>query len=66
VFRREPLWKVSMNVRMHATVRCTFDPQENILRVALKELPEKSASEEGAPIPHTVIYAFKVILVSWV
>ncbi|KAJ6485820.1 hypothetical protein C8R45DRAFT_1098575 [Mycena sanguinolenta] len=58
LFRREPLWKVSMNVRMQPTVRCAYDPQENILRVVLKELPEKSASEEavGAQV---VIYAFK-------
>ncbi|KAJ7272559.1 hypothetical protein B0H12DRAFT_585819 [Mycena haematopus] len=58
LFRREPLWKVSMNVRMQPAVRCTFDPQENILRVALKELPEKSPSEEAVG-PQTVIYAFK-------
>ncbi|KAJ6561209.1 hypothetical protein DFH09DRAFT_1160775 [Mycena vulgaris] len=54
LFRREPLWKVSMNVRMQPTVRCTFDVQENILRVALKELEDKPDSA-----PQTVIYAFK-------
>ncbi|KAK7031456.1 hypothetical protein R3P38DRAFT_3187166 [Favolaschia claudopus] len=60
LFRREPLWKVSMNVRMQPTVRCTFDAQENILRVALKEMPEKSGSVEGETAgPQTVIYAFK-------
>ncbi|KAJ7876251.1 hypothetical protein B0H13DRAFT_2055446 [Mycena leptocephala] len=57
LFRREPLWKVSMNVRMQPTVRCTFDAQENIMRVALKELQDKSDSESAAP--QTVIYAFK-------
>ncbi|KAJ6469736.1 hypothetical protein C8R47DRAFT_766739 [Mycena vitilis] len=57
LFRREPLWKVSMNVRMQPTVRCTFDAQENILRVALKELQDKSESESAEP--QTVIYAFK-------
>ncbi|KAF8196833.1 hypothetical protein K438DRAFT_1967835 [Mycena galopus ATCC 62051] len=58
LFRREPLWKVSMNIRMQPTVRCTFDPQENILRVALKELPAEKSSpaSEG---PQTIIYAFK-------
>ncbi|KAJ7089737.1 hypothetical protein B0H15DRAFT_839001 [Mycena belliarum] len=55
LFRREPLWKVSMNVRMLPTVRYTFDTQEKILRIALKELdPEKPGSA-----PQTVIYAFK-------
>ncbi|KAJ6581134.1 hypothetical protein B0H19DRAFT_494867 [Mycena capillaripes] len=57
LFRREPLWKVSMNVRMQPTVRCTYDAQENILRVALKELPDKWESE--CTTPQTVIYAFK-------
>jgi hypothetical protein len=47
-----------MNVRMQPTVRCTFDAQENIMRVALKELQDKSDSESAAP--QTVIYAFKV------
>ncbi|KAJ6624862.1 hypothetical protein B0H10DRAFT_2212285 [Mycena sp. CBHHK59/15] len=55
LFRREPLWKVSMNVRMQTTVRCTFDSQEDILRVALKELGEKQDFSEA----QTVIYAFK-------
>ncbi|KAJ7708693.1 hypothetical protein B0H17DRAFT_362188 [Mycena rosella] len=57
LFRREPLWKVSMNVRMQPAVRFSFDSQENILRVALKELQEKSESDE--PASQTVIYAFK-------
>ncbi|KAJ7626342.1 hypothetical protein DFH06DRAFT_1444028 [Mycena polygramma] len=39
-------------------LRCTFDAQENILRVALKELQDKSDSESVEP--QTVIYAFKV------
>lgn len=47
-----------MNVRMQPTVRCTYDAQENILRVALKELPDKWESVSTAP--QTVIYAFKV------
>ncbi|KAJ7156892.1 hypothetical protein C8R43DRAFT_1125465 [Mycena crocata] len=58
LFRREPLWKVSMNVRMQPTVRCTFDAQENILRVALKELEGTEHADSSAP--QTVIYAFKV------
>ncbi|KAJ7460708.1 hypothetical protein FB451DRAFT_1096491 [Mycena latifolia] len=57
LFRREPLWKVSMNVRMLPSVRCTYDVQENILRVALKELEDKSDSSNSTP--QIVIYAFK-------
>ena len=37
VFRREPLWKVSMNIRVHPTVRCLFVADENVLRIVLKE-----------------------------
>lgn len=37
LFRREPLWKVSMNIRVHPTVRCSFVPEENVLRIVLKE-----------------------------
>ncbi|KAJ7027917.1 hypothetical protein C8F04DRAFT_73447 [Mycena alexandri] len=59
LFRREPLWKVSMNVRMQPTVRCTFDAQENVLRVALKELEDKWESGSATAAPQTVIYAFK-------
>lgn len=55
VFRREPLWKVSMNVRLQPSVRCTFDAQENALRVVLKEL-----DSEKPDASQTVIYAFKV------
>ncbi|KAJ7777294.1 hypothetical protein B0H16DRAFT_1504939 [Mycena metata] len=61
LFRREPLWKVSMNVRLQPTVRCTFDAQENVLRIALKELEDKweSGSGSATAAPQTVIYAFK-------
>jgi hypothetical protein len=48
-----------MNVRMQPTVRCTFDAQENILRVALKEFEEAVEKQDPSP-PQTVIYAFKV------
>lgn len=37
VFRREPLWKVSMNIRVHPTVRCSYVAEENILRIVLRE-----------------------------
>ncbi|KAJ4473365.1 hypothetical protein C8J55DRAFT_433660 [Lentinula edodes] len=32
LFRREPLQKVSMNIRLQPAVRCIFNPQECILR----------------------------------
>ncbi|KAF8815429.1 hypothetical protein BYT27DRAFT_7249222 [Phlegmacium glaucopus] len=37
LFRREPLWKVSMNLRVQPTVRCSFVEEENVLRIVLKE-----------------------------
>src|ERR1700733_2698767 len=40
VFRREPLWKVSMNVRIHPSVRCIYEAEENILRLILHEYIE--------------------------
>ncbi|CAK5267220.1 unnamed protein product [Mycena citricolor] len=48
LFRREPLWKVSMNVLMQPTVRCTFDAHDLVLRVAMKEATGQTA-----------VYAFK-------
>ena len=38
VFRREPLWKVSMNIRVQPTVRCSYVAEENVLRIVLKEI----------------------------
>ncbi|OBZ74084.1 hypothetical protein A0H81_06267 [Grifola frondosa] len=38
LFRREPVWKVSMSVRLRPAVRCTFDEEQAVLRVVLKEL----------------------------
>lgn len=55
VFRREPLWKVSMNVRVRPTVRCTFDEEDDVLRVAAMEAVEDASDE-------LVIYAFKVCI----
>jgi len=37
LFRREPLWKVSMNIRVQPSVRCSFISEENVLRIVLKE-----------------------------
>jgi len=54
LFRREPLWKVSMNVRVRPTVRCTFDKEDNVLRIVLKE-----AVENGDGAQELVVYALK-------
>lgn len=55
VFRREPLGKVSMNVSMGSTVRCSFDLEDSVLRIVLKE-----AVEDGNGAQELVIYAIKV------
>ncbi|KAF8888078.1 hypothetical protein BD779DRAFT_1525483 [Infundibulicybe gibba] len=54
LFRREPLWKVSMNVRLQPAVRCTLDEEENVLRLILTE----PASREG-DAREIVVYAMK-------
>ncbi|KAI0630892.1 hypothetical protein C8Q77DRAFT_1219694 [Trametes polyzona] len=53
LFRREPVMKVSMNVRLRPLVRCTFDEAQGQLRVALME------PAEGTQREHVVIYALK-------
>jgi len=62
VFRRDPLWKVSMNVRVQPTVRCTFVPEENVVRLILKENVDtpSTGSSEGETKLEVVIYAIKV------
>ncbi|KAG6816527.1 hypothetical protein H0H87_005389 [Tephrocybe sp. NHM501043] len=53
LFRREPLWQVSMNVRMHPTTRCTYNANENVLRIIITESVDKKDGRE------IVIYALK-------
>ncbi|KAL7280639.1 hypothetical protein ACG7TL_005577 [Trametes sanguinea] len=53
VFRREPVMKVSMNVRLQPLVRCTFDEAQGLLRVTLKEPIEGSQQDQ------VVVYAMK-------
>ncbi|KAH9893185.1 hypothetical protein C8Q73DRAFT_836457 [Cubamyces lactineus] len=53
LFRREPVLKVSMNVRLHPLVRCSFDESQGLLRVTLKEPIEGSLQEQ------VVVYALK-------
>lgn len=51
-----------MNVRVQPTVRCTFVPEENVVRLILKENMEtpSSGSTEGETRLEVVIYAIKV------
>lgn len=44
-----------MNIRLRRNIRCTFDAQNNVLRLALKEKTEGSTPGE-----QLVIYAVKV------
>ncbi|OSD05371.1 hypothetical protein PYCCODRAFT_1475421 [Trametes coccinea BRFM310] len=53
LFRREPVMKVSMNVRLQPLVRCTFDEAQGLLRVTLKEPIEGSQQDQ------VVVYAMK-------
>ncbi|GJF00286.1 hypothetical protein PsYK624_165700 [Phanerochaete sordida] len=56
VFRREPVWKVSMSVGLCPAVRCSFDEDQGILRVTLKE----TISDIGpAADQQVVLYALK-------
>ena len=62
VFRREPVWKVTMSVRLRPTVRCSFDEAQGALRVTLKEPVEGARAHEE----QLVIYALRVRLRSFI
>ncbi|KAG5724541.1 hypothetical protein E4T56_gene17432 [Termitomyces sp. T112] len=53
LFRREPLWQVSLNIRLHPSIRCTFDASEKVLRVIVTEPVENKDELE------IVVYALK-------
>lgn len=59
LFRREPVWKVSMSVRLRPTVRCSFDEDQGILRVALKEADKCENAISGQQKQEIVVYAIK-------
>ena len=69
VFRREPLWKISMNIRVKPTVRCTFDAEEGVVRFVLKESVGSqeagSEAQSGAKesTQEVVVYALKARIV---
>ncbi|KAH6915678.1 hypothetical protein BKA70DRAFT_467110 [Coprinopsis sp. MPI-PUGE-AT-0042] len=58
LFRREPLWQVSMNVRVNPATRCVYDPEESVIRLTLKERTP-SAKPEDKESTELVIYALK-------
>lgn len=63
LFRREPLWQVSMNVRVHPSMRCFFDREEKVLRVIAQESvvvnPVESSPDSQKKECEIVIYAMK-------
>ncbi|KAK0215829.1 hypothetical protein EDD85DRAFT_962616 [Armillaria nabsnona] len=59
LLRRDPLWQVTMNVRLTPAVKCIFDEEELSLRVILAETIER----EDVPVEQwaheVVVYALK-------
>lgn len=49
-----------MSVRLRPTVRCTFDEDQGILRVALKESEEQDGVPKEQWRQQVVVYALKV------
>jgi len=59
LFRRDPLWQVSLNVRLHPLVRCTYDTEAKALRLILKEpVEQENVPPEQWP-QELVVYALK-------
>ncbi|CCM02667.1 uncharacterized protein FIBRA_04771 [Fibroporia radiculosa] len=59
LFRRELVWKVSMSVRLCPTVRCSFDEDQGVLRVSLKETEECEGIPPEKWQQRVVVYALK-------
>jgi hypothetical protein len=59
LFRREPLWQVSMNIQMRPSIRCSYDAEESVLRVTLKELIQKENVSRDDWKSEVVVYALK-------
>lgn len=59
LLRRDPLWQVTMNVRLTPAVKCIFDEEDLSLRVILAETVER----EDVPVEQwaheVVVYALK-------
>ncbi|KAL1661182.1 hypothetical protein GGF50DRAFT_90797 [Schizophyllum commune] len=52
LFRRDPLFQVTMNVRVQEGMRCVYDEKERVVRIVTRE-PSSNGS------PEIVIYAMK-------
>ncbi|KAF8643008.1 hypothetical protein AX16_009253 [Volvariella volvacea WC 439] len=59
LFRREPLWQVSMNIRIQTVMRCSYESEENTLRVIVRELVEKKDVPREQWKDELVVYALK-------
>lgn len=53
-----------MNVRVNHTVRCTYDAEEHVVRLILKESIEDPAVPPKDWATEVVIYALKVYFLS--
>ncbi|PSR73087.1 hypothetical protein PHLCEN_2v11057, partial [Hermanssonia centrifuga] len=60
VFRRELVLKVAMSATIRPAVRCTFDEEQGILRVALKETVKREDAVDPGVCQQVVVYALKV------
>ena len=49
-----------MSVRLRPAVRCTFDENEGVLRVVLKEAQERGDASSDLRKEDIVVYALKV------
>ncbi|THG92481.1 hypothetical protein EW026_g8433, partial [Hermanssonia centrifuga] len=59
VFRRELVLKVAMSATIRPAVRCTFDEEQGILRVALKETVKREDAVDPGVCQQVVVYALK-------
>ncbi|KAF9017631.1 hypothetical protein BDZ89DRAFT_1074658 [Hymenopellis radicata] len=63
LFRREPLWQVTMNLRLTSHVKCSFDDEDGVLRVVCledQETQQCSADlDKTQALKEVVVYAFK-------
>jgi hypothetical protein len=63
VFRREPLWQVSVNIGLNPLVRCTFDEEAFALRLILKEPVDQPNVPLEQRSSEVVIYVIKVNMI---
>ncbi|PBK60641.1 hypothetical protein ARMSODRAFT_723191 [Armillaria solidipes] len=59
LLRRDPLWQVTMNVRLTPAVKCIFDEEDLSLRVILAETIERDDVPVEQWVHEVVVYALK-------